>query len=119
MVAAKLLDVSDLAGLVVRLLGPLEVERDGQMLKLGGAKVRTLLADLALHLGETVSMDKLIDDLWGEQPPVSAQHAVEEYVSKLRKKLGKAALVTQPPGYALALAAHREIGRAHVSTPAP
>jgi DNA-binding SARP family transcriptional activator len=104
--AAKLSEVST-GGLEVRLLGPLEVERDGQMLKLGGAKVRTLLADLALHLGETVSMDKLIDDLWGEQPPDSAQHAVEEYVSQLRKKLGRTALVTQAPGYALALGAEQ------------
>jgi len=92
-------------GLDIRLLGPLEVNRDGQPLKLGGAKVRTLFADLALHLGETVSVDRLIDDLWGEQPPDSAQHAVEEYVSQLRKKLGRTAVLTRPPGYALALEA--------------
>jgi DNA-binding SARP family transcriptional activator len=97
--------VSDPRSVDVRLLGPLEVERDGQAVKLGSTKMRTLLADLAVHLGETVSMDTLIDDLWGERPPDSAQHAVEEYVSQLRKKLGRAALVTQPPGYALALGA--------------
>ena len=89
--------------LEVRLLGPLEVRRDGQLLKLGGAKPRTLLADLALHLGETVSIDRLIDDLWGEHPPDSAQHAVEVYVSQLRKALGPPALLTRPPGYALTL----------------
>jgi len=69
--------MSDPGGLEVRLLGPLEVKRDGQVIKLGGAKVRTLLADLALHLGETVSIDRLIDDLWGEHPPGTAQHAEE------------------------------------------
>src|SRR3954454_12448003 len=106
MAAAKLSEVSK-SGLEVRLLGTLEVERDGQVLKLGGAKVRTLFADLALHLGETVSVDRLIDDLWGERPPHSAQHAVEEYVSQLRKKLGQTAIVTQAPGYTLALGAER------------
>jgi DNA-binding SARP family transcriptional activator len=73
------------------------------MLKLGGAKPRALLADLALHLGETVSMDRLIDDLWGEHPPDSAQHAVEVYVSQLRKALGPPVLLTRSPGYALTL----------------
>ena len=103
----QIAQVSDPGALEVRLLGPLEVHRDGQLLKLGGAKLRTLLADLAVHLGETVSIDRLIDDLWGEHPPDSAQHAVEEYVSQLRKKLGRSALLTRAPGYALALGAER------------
>lgn len=88
--------------LELRLLGPLEVRCDGQVLKLGGAKPRTLLADLAIRLGETVSTDRLIEDLWGEHPPESAAHAVQVYVSQLRKTLGPA-LVTQAPGYALVL----------------
>ncbi len=93
--------------LEVRLLGPLEVRRDGRLLKLGGAKPRTVLADLALHLGETVSIDRLIDDLWGERPSVKAKHTVQEYVSQLRKELGQAALVRRPPGYALELEEER------------
>jgi class 3 adenylate cyclase len=96
--------LSDPGALDVRLLGPLEVRRDGLLLKLGGAKPRHLIADLALHLGETVSVDRLIDALWGERPPGSAPHAVEVYVSQLRKELGSA-LLTRPPGYALVLEA--------------
>ncbi len=94
--------LSDPGALDVRLLGPLEVRRDGRLLKLGGAKPRHLIADLVLHLGETVSVDRLIDALWGERPPGSAPHAVEVYVSQLRKELGPV-LLTRPPGYALVL----------------
>ena len=94
--------LSDPGALDLRLLGPLEVRRDGRLVKLGGAKPRKLLADLVLRLGETISVDRLIDDLWGEAPPTTAPHAVEVYVSQLRKQLGHV-LVTRPPGYALAL----------------
>jgi class 3 adenylate cyclase/tetratricopeptide (TPR) repeat protein len=96
--------LSDPGALDVRLLGHLEVRRDGRLLKLGGAKPRHLIADLVLHLGETVSVDRLIDALWGERPPGSASHAVEVYVSQLRKELGPV-LLTRAPGYALALEA--------------
>src|SRR5712692_8763816 len=92
--------------LEVLLLGPLEVRRDGAPLRLGGAKPRMLVADLALHVGEVVSVDRLVDDLWGERPPRSAAHAVEVYVSQLRRELGSA-LVTRPPGYMLQLDPHR------------
>src|SRR5436190_12875523 len=92
-----------------RLLGPLEVLLGGQPIELGGAKPRALLADLLLHLGQVVSADRLIDDLWGEQPPGTAGHAVEVYVSQLRKALDPARrdgdprriLVTSQPGYLL------------------
>jgi class 3 adenylate cyclase/tetratricopeptide (TPR) repeat protein len=93
---------ADPGPLDVRLLGPLEVRHEGRLLKLGGAKPRTLLAALVLHLGEAVSVDRLIDDLWGESPPDSAPHAVEVHVSRLRKELG-GALVTRAPGYVLAV----------------
>lgn len=54
---------------------------------LGGPKPRALLADLLVHLGTHVSVDRLVDDLWGERPPASAGHAIEVYVSQLRKAL--------------------------------
>ena len=98
--------VSEREALDVRLLGPLEVRRDGRIVKLGGAKPRKLLAALVLHLGEAVSVDRLIDGLWGESPPESASHAVEVYVSQLRKALGPV-LVTRPPGYVLELDAEQ------------
>ena len=97
--------MSEPEALDVRLLGPLEVRRDGRIVKLGGAKPRKLLAALVLHLGEAVSVDRLIDGLWGESPPESASHAVEVYVSQLRKALGPARGLLERcgPGYALRL----------------
>ena len=90
-----------------RLLGPVEVEDDGRPLVLGSAKQRALLAILLLHANEVVSRDRLIDELWGEQPPASAPHSLEVYVSRLRKTLqpdgGERLLVTRPGGYLLRL----------------
>ena len=71
-----------------RILGPLEVERDGRPLTLGAAKPQALLALLLLHAGEVVSSDRLIDGLWGEEAPATAQKALQVYVSQLRKALG-------------------------------
>src|SRR2546430_1875935 len=90
-----------------RLLGPLEVENEGRPLVLGSAKQRALLAILLLHANEVVSRDRLIDELWGEQPPASAPHSLDVYVSRLRKTLqpdgGERLLVTRPGGYLLRL----------------
>jgi DNA-binding SARP family transcriptional activator/tetratricopeptide (TPR) repeat protein len=87
--------------LEILLLGPLEVRRDGAVVRIGGAKPRMLLADLALSVGVAVSVDRIIDDLWGERPPKSAEHGVEVHVSKLRTHVGEGVIVTRNPGYAL------------------
>jgi DNA-binding SARP family transcriptional activator/Tol biopolymer transport system component len=87
-----------------RILGPLELWDGDHALGLRGSKQRALLADLLIHAGEVLSTDRLIDDLWGERPPDTAQSAVQVYVSKLRKLLGAngaSPLVTRPPGYVL------------------
>jgi DNA-binding SARP family transcriptional activator len=84
-----------------RLLGPLEVRREGKPLALGGQKQRALLALLLLHANEVVGTDRLIDALWGERPPQTAATALQGYVSQLRKLVGKERIVTQPPGYRL------------------
>lgn len=89
-----------------RILGPVEVVRDGRPLPLGGAKQRALVADLTLHANQVVSADRLIDDLWGEEPPGTASHMLHVYVSRLRKTLedhGRDVLVTHSPGYMLKL----------------
>jgi DNA-binding SARP family transcriptional activator len=83
------------------LLGPLEVRRAGQPLPLGGAHARALLALLSLHRGTVVSVDRIVDGVWGESPPQTARHMVEVYVSKLRKLLGADVLATRTPGYLL------------------
>ena len=84
-----------------RILGPLEVISDGQALDLGGAKQRALLAVLLLHPNQVVSRDRLIDALWEENPPDTAQKALQVHVSKLRKQLGRDRIVTKAPGYAI------------------
>jgi DNA-binding SARP family transcriptional activator len=98
-----------------RILGPLEVLNDhGRPLVLGGAKQRALLAVLLLHAGQVVSADRLIDELWGEDPPETARSVLQVYVANLRKVLepgrpkraASSLLKTQPPGYLLDLAAH-------------
>ena len=85
------------------LLGPLELREDGRVIPLGGVKQRALLAVLLLHANEVVSRDYLIDSLWGEEPPVTAVHTVETYVSRLRRILhdvgSRRTLITRPPGY--------------------
>ena len=91
----------------VSVLGPLEASVDGRPVALGAGKPRALLAILALHAGEPVSTERLIDGLWGERPPASAANSVQVYVSKLRLLLGDGGrrgeqlLVTQAPGYML------------------
>jgi WD40 repeat protein/DNA-binding SARP family transcriptional activator len=87
-----------------RILGPLEVARDGEPLVLGAVQQRALLAVLVLHRGEVVSVDRLVDELWGERTPAAAAKTVQVYVSHLRKALGAGVIVTQGRGYRLAAA---------------
>lgn len=82
-------------------LGALVVQRDGEDLPLGGPKQRALLAILLLDANEAVSRDRLIDGVWGERPPPTAAHTLDNYVSRLRKTLGDGRVRRQAPGYAL------------------
>ena len=91
--------------LEVRILGPLEVRDGEQIVSVRRPKQRALLAVLALHVGDPLSADRLVDGLWGEHPPKTARHALENYVSELRKALGRDTIRTGPAGYALDLEA--------------
>jgi DNA-binding SARP family transcriptional activator len=82
-----------------RILGPLEVVDQGGNVKLGGSKQRSLLALLLLSPNQAISRDRLIDELWGDQPPDTAATAIQVHVSQLRKALGRDVIVTQTPGY--------------------
>lgn len=85
-----------------RVLGPLEVRRDGVALPLGGRKGRALLAALLIEIGRAVSTDALIDALWPSRAPADARHALEATVSRLRRALGEDAPVrNRAPGYLL------------------
>jgi len=88
-------------GIEFRILGPLEALHDGRPLALGGPKQRALLALLLLHANEPVAAERLIDELWGEQPPRTAAKSLQVYVSALRKLLPDGTLVTRPSGYEL------------------
>jgi predicted ATPase/DNA-binding SARP family transcriptional activator len=78
---------------------------DGTPVPVPGAKLRALLAILALDCGHVVATDRLIDDLWRDDQPADATNALQRLVSKLRKTLGSNDVVAlQPPGYVLALA---------------
>jgi DNA-binding SARP family transcriptional activator len=87
-----------------RILGPLEVLDGEDALHLGGQKQRALLALLLLDPNRVVSTDRIVDALWGEQPPRTAATSLQNFVSQLRKLLGPETLVTKPPGYELRLA---------------
>ena len=92
-------------------LGPLEVRVGERLVNVPGAKQRTLLAALLLHANQVVSVDRLIELLWGEHPPASARVTLQSYVLRLRRVLhplaigdaGSGVLATRPPGYLLHL----------------
>ena len=88
-----------------RLLGPLEVLRDGEALNLGAPKQRVVLAVLLANRGRVVSSDRLIDAVWGDTPPASPLTSLQAYISNLRRILrdvGYASpIVRQSPGYLL------------------
>jgi DNA-binding SARP family transcriptional activator len=84
-----------------RILGPLEVETEDGLLALGGQKQRALLGLLLMRVGEVIATDRLVDQLWGEQPPRTATTSLQNHVSQLRKLLGADVIVTRPPGYVL------------------
>lgn len=73
-------------------------------LPLGGARQRALLALLLTRANEIVSVDRLVDDLWGGEPPRTAVNTLQYYVSQLRKVLGAERILTQPPGYVIRVA---------------
>jgi len=72
-----------------RILGPLEVVTDEGAIPLGGPKQRAVLAHLILRANHPVHADRLIDGLWGDEPPETARNTLQTYVYRLRKLLGE------------------------------
>ena len=94
------------------ILGPLEALDEGRAVALGGSKQRALLAVLLLHANETLSTDRLIEELWRERPPATAAKTVQVHISRLRKALAAGTdgsspddgvVVTREYGYELRL----------------
>src|SRR6266498_4101952 len=84
-----------------RLLGPFEVLDGNAPVRLAAGKQRALLALLLLNANRTVARDRIVDELWGDDVPDSAQKMVQIHVSQLRKALPESRLHTRQPGYAL------------------
>jgi predicted ATPase/DNA-binding SARP family transcriptional activator len=90
--------------LEVRLLGPVGALRDGVPIDVGGLRVQTLLALLALRAGRPVSAELLADELWAGEPSEAALTTLRSYVSRLRVALGGDVTIERAAaGYLLAL----------------
>ena len=94
------------------ILGPIEVLDEGRVVSLGGSRQRALLALMLLHANETLSTDRLIDELWGEDATDGARRTVHVQISRLRKAITPAGglrderegtVVTRERGYELVL----------------
>ncbi|MFD9703257.1 BTAD domain-containing putative transcriptional regulator [Lentzea sp. NPDC059081] len=90
----------------VGILGPVEAHSPDGKIAIGGPRPRTLLALLAVRAGDIVPLDRLVDELYGDEPPADAANALQGQVSRLRRALGGAGLIEfHPAGYRLVLAA--------------
>jgi DNA-binding SARP family transcriptional activator len=86
------------------ILGPIRVTVSGEAVRIRSARQRAVLAVLLLSAGRVVSVDRLIDAVWGDEPADSALNLVRTYVWRLRSLLtedGEARLETEPAGYLL------------------
>jgi DNA-binding SARP family transcriptional activator/class 3 adenylate cyclase len=92
----------------IRILGPLEIRAGQSRLTYQGERRGALLAILLLNANRVVSIDQLIDELWGDEPPASGAKAVQVRISQLRKTFADAGIgeliTTRPPGYVVELA---------------
>ncbi len=94
------------------MLGGFEVTVDGRPAELGGPKPRTLLALLVAAEGRPVSVEQLVEQIWGEEPPARVEAALQSYVARLRRELEPsrqvratpAMLRTHPGAYSLKVA---------------
>ncbi|GAA5026212.1 BTAD domain-containing putative transcriptional regulator [Actinopolymorpha pittospori] len=89
----------------VRVLGPLELrDEQGRSVEVGGSRLRALLIRLALQAHAVVTVEALIDGLWGDEAPSGAVNALQSLVSRLRRALpsdGSVQVQSHPSGYRL------------------
>src|SRR4051812_29603965 len=83
------------------ILGPTEVWDDGRQLAIGGPQQRALLAVLLLEANRVIAADRLVAELWGDDPPPDARALLRGCVTRLRRALTADRLHTRPPGYLL------------------
>ena len=89
----------DVSTLEFRVLGPLEVRRNGEVIPIPAPKQRALLGVLLLHANEPVAQDELIDLLWGDDAPPSARASLQNQVHAIRRALGAEVVERRPAGY--------------------
>ena len=88
----------------IGLLGPFEVRTDGgDVVDVPGARLRGLVAALALDAGHVVPKATLVDWIWAERPPADATNALQRLVSRLRKALPDGTVEGHTDGYRLAV----------------
>lgn len=93
------------ASVQIRLLGGVMAEgADGEVVDVGPAKSQALLAALALSPGAAVPVGRLVDLVWGDDPPRTAEKTLQTYVGRLRQGLGQDALVRVGAAYRLDVA---------------
>lgn len=92
--------------LQMRILGPLEVTDGDRGLEVGGSRQRALLARLAVAANRVVTVDRLLEDLWGAEAAAGAKQALQAQVSRLRRALGDGRLTARAGGYVLRLEPH-------------
>jgi DNA-binding SARP family transcriptional activator len=93
----------------IRILGPVDVARDGLTLDLGGPQPRAVIAHLALAQGRVVPVERLVTRLWGEQPPAAPLASLQTTLSRLRRLLepdrpagvAPTVIASEAPGYVL------------------
>ena len=85
----------------LRILGPLEVADGDGPRPLGGPKQRTVLAHLVIRANQAIDSDRLIGEVWGDEPPPAARSTLRGYLSHLRKALGPDRLEHRSGGYVL------------------
>jgi DNA-binding SARP family transcriptional activator len=86
-----------------RILGPVEALVGGSPAPLGGPRPRAVLALLLTRANALVATERLVDELWGDEPPATAPNVVQGYVSSLRRALGRESIETRGRSYALRL----------------
>ncbi|MFI9814235.1 AfsR/SARP family transcriptional regulator [Saccharothrix variisporea] len=84
-----------------RLLGPVRLERDGREVPVGTPQTKVVLATLAAHANEVVTLDRMAEELWGHVRPASATPQLHGIIWRLRRVLGRDRIETARPGYVL------------------
>jgi predicted ATPase/DNA-binding SARP family transcriptional activator len=86
----------------IRLLGGVRASDDnGVAVDVGPAKCQAVLAALALRTGSVVSVSRIVEMVWGEDPPRTAEKTLQSYVTRLRKGLGAGSIVREGAAYRL------------------